>query len=210
MALALSRVQPSLPKPSERCSLWLQPSLRKVETLRNKRRRVDLVSEPSFVADVEEIPLDELRRRRELCEEVDAEFSYYRRLLHGRLDLLSFELRRRSGEETRSLIEALPEILADVDDSPREAMPKNLPIELPDLGLRQRAIDQALDDDFLTHLPTIDDADLAEIEADLAAIEETVSSQRRAVYDALEVILEELTRRYRDGTASVDRLLQSG
>ena len=210
MALALSRVQPSLPKPSERCSLWLQPSLRKVETLRNKRRRVDLVSEPSFVADVEEIPLDELRRRRELCEEVDAEFSYYRRLLHGRLDLLSFELRRRSGEETRSLIEALPEILVDVDDSPREAMPKNLPIELPDLGLRQRAIDQALDDDFLTHLPTIDDADLAEIEADLAAIEETVSSQRRAVYDALEVILEELTRRYRDGTASVDELLQSG
>ena len=171
---------------------------------------MDLVSEPSFVADVDQIPLDELRRRRELCEDLEAEFSYYRRLLHGRLDLLSFELRRRSGEETRTLIEALPEILADVDEPAREAMPKNLPIELPDLGQRRRAIDRALDDDFLTHLPTIDDADLTEIEADLAAIEQTVSAQRRSVYDALEVILEELTRRYRDGTASVDELLQSG
>jgi hypothetical protein len=178
----------------------------------NNRRRIDLVSEPSFVTDLERLSLEELRSRRDMCEDLDAEFSYYRRLLHGRLDLLSFEQRRRSGEETRSLIEALPEILADADadDPPREAMPKNLPIELPDMGLRQRKIDRVLDDDFLTHLPAVEDADLTQIESDLAAMEETISSQRRAVFDALEAILAELTRRYRDGSASVDELLQSG
>ena len=149
-----------------------------------------------------------MRTRRRLCEDLDSEFSYYRRLLHGRLDLLSFELRRRAGEETRSLIEALPEILADGDSAPREAMPKALPLELPDMGKRQRAIDSALNDDFLTHLPSIDDAELRRIETGLSSMEDKISTQRSAVHDALEAILEELTRRYRDGSATVDELLQ--
>ncbi len=130
--------------------------------------------------------------------------------MHGRLDLLGFELRRRSGEETRSLIEALPEILSGDDDTPREAIPKSLPIELPYDGERGRGIDQVLDDDFLTHLPSVDDEELRRIEADLIATERTVSTQRKAVYDALDAILEELTRRYRDGSASVDGLLRHG
>ena len=166
------------------------------------------MSEASFTADLEDVTLDELRQRRRLCEDLDSELSYYRRLLHGRLDLLGFELRRRSGEETRTLIEALPEMLADGGDSYREVMPKNLPIELPDMGQRRRAIDRALDDDFLTHLPALDDDELRQIETDLSGIEETISSRRRNVHDALAAILEELTRRYRDGSASVDGLLR--
>ncbi len=117
-------------------------------------------------------------------------------------------MRRRSGEETRSLIEALPEILSDGDAPPRESVPKTLPIELPETGTGRRAIDRVLDDDFLAHLPSVDDAELADIEAELNEVEETVSHQRRSVHDALDAILEELTRRYRDGTASVDELLQ--
>ncbi len=178
--------------------------------LDKNRRRIDIVSEPSFVADIDTVPLDELRDRRRMCDDLEGELSYYRRLLHGRLDLLNFELRRRSGEETRSLIEALPEILSDGDQPAREAVPKTLPIELPEMGNRQRAIDRVLNDDFLTNLPAIDDNELATIEADLTEMELAISAQRRAVYDALEVILEELTRRYRDGLATVDELLQHG
>jgi hypothetical protein len=181
----------------------------KGKTLENKRRRIDVVSERAFLADLGDVPMAVLRERRGLCEDLDGELSYYRRLLHGRLDLLGFEMRRRSGEETRSLIEALPEILSDDDDTPpREAMPKNLPIELPDMGERRRAIDRALDDDFLTHLPAVADEDLSEIETQLAAVEREISSQRKAVHQALDAILEELTRRYRDGSASVDELLE--
>ena len=177
------------------------------------RRRIDAVSDPSFVADVDQLTMAELRERRQMCDELDAELSYYRRLLHGRLDLLAFEKRRRSGEETRSIIEALSEILADDDDPPARstAIPKALPIELPEhLGEGRRTIDRVLGDDFLTHLPTIESDELDEIETALAAVEHEVSSQRRAVYDALEVFLEEMTRRYRDGLASVDELLQQG
>ena len=66
------------------------------------------------------------------------------------------------------------------------------------------------DDGFLTHLPTLGDEELEEIEETLTEAEREISDQRRAVYDALELILEELTRRYRDGLATVDELLQQG
>ncbi|MGH8914163.1 MAG: aerial mycelium formation protein, partial [Acidimicrobiia bacterium] len=77
------------------------------------RRRIDTVLEPEYLEDIADVDLDELRQRREAAEDVETQISYYRRLLHGRMDLLNFELRRRSGEEKRTLLEALPEILAE-------------------------------------------------------------------------------------------------
>ncbi len=73
-----------------------------------QRRRIDQVMDESFTKGIEDVPIDDLRARRVTCDELDTELSYYRRMLHGRMDLLDFELRRRSGEETRTLIEALP------------------------------------------------------------------------------------------------------
>ncbi|MDJ0962368.1 MAG: hypothetical protein QNJ88_17105 [Acidimicrobiia bacterium] len=147
-----------------------------------------------------------------MCDELDTELSYYRRLLHGRLDLLQFEQRRRRGDETRSLIEALPEILAgDVAETrSHETVLRDLPIEPPDMGAGNRPIDRILGDDFLAHLPTISDDELTSIADELTTTERAVSADRRAVYAALEEILEELTRRYRDGLANVDQLLQQG
>jgi hypothetical protein len=167
------------------------------------------VTDPEFIADLAAVPLEELRARRDLCEDLDTEFSYYRRLLHGRMDLLAFEQRRRSGEESRSLIEALPEILAgsDIETPLRTEVAKPLPIEPPDPGEGRRAIDRVLGDDFLTHLPTIDNSELDEIQEMLASTEEDISRQRRDVYGAMEIILEEITRRYQEGLADVNGLL---
>lgn len=167
--------------------------------------------DPEFVAVIGEIPLDELRRRRSICDELDAELSYYRRLLHARMDLLAFELRRRSGEETRSLIEALPDILSDPvgEHTPSHFLvPKTLPVEPPDIPMEgRRSIDRVLADDFLTHLPKIDDEELASIQATLTDAERKVSDQRRSVYEILEMLTGEVARRYRDGLASVTELL---
>ena len=77
-----------------------------------KRRRIDMVRSADFTEGLEGISIDDLRRRRKICADLDVELSYYRRLLHGRMDLLAFEMRRRNGEEERTLLEALPEILA--------------------------------------------------------------------------------------------------
>ena len=185
-------------------------------TLDQNRRRIDIVSDPTFVASLDTVTLDELRSRRSLCDDLDVELSYYRRLLHGRMDLLSFELRRRSGAEQRSLIEALPEILADQDATPPpiagiDELPlKELSTELPNIPQTgNRPIDRVLGDDFLAHLPTLSDDELEEIQGALADVEAEVSGQRRTVYTAYEQIVEEITRRYRDGLADADELLQT-
>jgi hypothetical protein len=180
--------------------------------LDHQRRRIDVISDDDFASDLVNVGLEELRERRRLCDNVDTELSYYRRLLHGRMDLLSFEMRRRTGEETRSLIEALPEILADGDSGNAlgELPARALPIEAPDLpDTGRREIDRVLEDDFLAHLPTLDDDEIGQIQAMLAESESEVSQQRRLVYDAYEKIQSELSRRYRDGLADVDELLGS-
>ena len=126
------------------------------------------------------------------------------------MDLLSFEMRRRSGEETRSLIEPLPDILADGsgEAAPHYLVPKTLPVEPPEIPSDgRRSIDLVLADDFLAHLPDIDDAELQSIQAMLADAEARVSTQRRAVYETLEKLTGEVARRYRDGLASVNELL---
>ncbi len=178
-----------------------------------KRRRIDQVQDPSFLADVETLGIDELRRRRDMCGDLDVELSYYRRMLHGRMDLLSFELRRRRGEETRSLIEALPEILAGdrapmPSRSPGEG--RTIPIEAPDIPeVGRREVDRALGDDFLARLPDLSDEDLEGIREMLVETESGVSRQRRSLFDVLDRVQAELTSRYRgdqaDASESLDR-----
>ena len=172
------------------------------------RRRIDQLRDPEFTADLASLSHAELRSRRDLCGDLDVELSFYRRMLHGRMDLLSFELRRRRGEETRTLIEALPEILAgDGEPLPPRAPGANrtIPIEapsIPDVG--RRPVDRALDDDFLGRLPTLEEEDLEATRLMLAEVEAEISAQRRDVFEAVDLVQAELTRRYREGLAEPD------
>lgn len=174
-----------------------------------RRRRIDEATDPAFIAGLETMSIDDLREKRALLDELDTELSYYRRMLHGRMDLLAFELRRRSGEETRTLVEALPQILADgVDGTHRSAIPKELPLDPPDAGGEERhPVDTILQDDFLAHLPTIEDDELISIQATLTDAERIVSMERRSVYDVYDVVSAELTRRYKEGLADAGDLL---
>ena len=90
-----------------------EPIGRNVHT--ENRRRIDIIRDEEFLAGLD---LDTLRERSGLSDGLGLNPSFYRRLLHGRMDPLAFEVRRRSGLETRSLIEALPEILG-TDDTDR-------------------------------------------------------------------------------------------
>jgi hypothetical protein len=173
-----------------------------------KRRRIDQIRDPQFVAGLESVDIDELRARRDMCGDLDVELSFYRRLLHGRMDLLSFEMRRRSGEETRTVMEALPDILAgDPQPMPSRAPgdSRTIPIEapsLPDVG--RRPVDRALGDDFLARLPQLGDEDLEQTRLMLAEVEADISAQRRSVFEAVDLVQAEITRRYREGLALPD------
>ncbi len=171
------------------------------------RRRIDQIVEPEFVEGLVELSLDILRERRGMCDAVENELSYYRRMLHGRMDLLGFELRRRSGEETRSLIEALPEILTDGASG---YVPSGRPtkVTLPDLpDQRRRHIDDVLEADFLTRIALVEDEELNEIQRSLVETESEISAQRHSVQEAFNTIQSELTRRYKDGLAGFDEIL---
>jgi len=167
------------------------------DTQPDKRRRIDQVLDPDFVQDLTTLDLDSLRARRDLAEGVETELSYYRRLLHGRMDLVQFELKRRSGEETRSLIEALPQVLAAGETTGGQVgrLRGQFFPDLPDE--RHRSIDRILSDGYLATLPDIDDKDLSEIQVSLADTERDVSSQRREVQEVFDTLQAELTARYR-------------
>jgi len=174
-----------------------------------RRRRIDIVQSPEFTGTLGEVDVSELRRRRRMCNDLDVELSYYRRMLHGRMDLLAFELRRRRGEDERSLMEALPEILAGAAQAGPGFPDRRVEVEIPTLpDVGRRAIDRALGDDFLIRLPSLGDEELAQVQHRLAEVEAEVSRQRRSVYAALDEIQDELARRYREGSADADELLR--
>jgi hypothetical protein len=167
------------------------------------RRRLDQVLDPEFVSDIDEIELDELRERRQMAVDVEKELSYYRRLLHGRLDLLRFERRRRSGEESRTLIESLAEILSDPTrgdghDPRRTILDTDLP-PMPETGRRE--VDAVLGDHVLANLDTVDDDGIAAALGTVQAIEREISDKRHQVQQVADLLSAQIAERYRSGTS---------
>lgn len=171
-----------------------------------QRRRIDQALSEDFAEGIEELSLDEVRRRRDMAEEVERELSYYRRLLHGRMDLLAFELRRRRGEETRSLIEALPEIIASglgSTSSMGESRHLSVELDLPEV-MGRRDLDHILEDDGLTRVTSMDEGEIVDFQLGLAEAEKIVSEQRRKLHVVIDRLQAEIIDRYKRGLAGSD------
>src|SRR5688572_23447809 len=146
-----------------------------------ERRRLDQVREPAFLANLSDLSLDELRLRRDLADTVETELSYYRRVLHGRMDLLAFEQRRRRGEETRSLIDALPEILTGRDRA-GGASTRHLTTDAPDIPVQgRRHLDHVLGNDLMARLGDMSEEELSAAASELADLESEISTVRQGV-----------------------------
>lgn len=180
------------------------------ETREPQRRRIDIITDPVYLTGLRDLETSEIRSRRTMCSDLERELSYYRRILHGRIDLLGFERRRRRGEEERSLLDALPEILGDAPGTTggghltintADVLPPDSPVP------GRRSIDFILGDDFLAGVSDLDEAALDAAEATLHDAEREVSEKRRIVHAASDALDEELGRRYRSGLTSVDELL---
>lgn len=166
----------------------------------DKRRRIDIVLEPEYLEGLDQLDLSELRKRRDTAEDVEAQISYYRRLLHGRMDLLNFELSRRAGEEERTLLEALPEILASgmvLGSEPNLKHIETMPPIPSKTG--RRLIDKIMDDGILTRLPDLEDDEVREAIDRLRDVETTLSEQRRELHSVIDAVQDEIVDRYRSG-----------
>ena len=64
-------------------------------------------------------------------------------------------------------------------------------------------------DGRLAHLAEVDDEGLHTLMSELKGVEGRISEKRRAYFTRIDALQAEITRRYRDGEASVESLLES-
>ncbi len=174
------------------------------------RRRVDLVLAEEFIADLAGMDITEIRSRRFLAEQEEADLSFLRRMLHGRIDIVRAELARRDpANEGRSLIDSLVEILSDPRPEPR-GLGRHVNVEPTRVDEHRRRAEQAISDAVMSDVGarSIEELDAAIVS--LSRHEQEVSVTRVQVQKVANALSEEMTRRYQEGSANVDVLLETG
>lgn len=171
------------------------------------------ITADDYLGDLTALEMKELRSRRATCQDVETGLSYLRRMVQGRLDVAEAERARRADrtptgdDDLEDLIARLPELLAHSTRTPGNG---RLPSAMGTGDIDQDLADE-LDDiattGRLSEPDQLDDDELAAVVIALEAFERRVSELRRALFDRIDAIEAELTRRYRTGEASVDSLL---
>ena len=164
-----------------------------------------------YLGDVAVLDIDEVRSRRADCKDVETGLSYLRRLIQGRLDVVTAEQERRaeggSGEDLEDLIARLPALLAgSTRSSGTGRLPQSIGTGAVDAALSDE-LDDILSHGRLSELGELSDDELTSARDELAEFEAKVSKLRRSLFDRIDALEAELTRRYRTGEASVDSLL---
>jgi hypothetical protein len=167
---------------------------------------MDRVAAPA--AELTGLSLAELRGLRRGAQQEEADLSYLRRLLHGRIDILRAELRRRSSPRT-NLLEQLPQILADVPSRVRSSA-RHVTLGTPRSAEHRRLADEILGEVTLSDLAARTDEELRQALGRLAEHERRVSLRRQRFQRTADNCSAEITRRYREGEARVDDLLSGG
>ncbi|MEY9846257.1 aerial mycelium formation protein [Streptacidiphilus sp. MAP5-3] len=169
----------------------------------------DELAEP---IDLSGLGLDELRTLRRHAQRDEADLSYLRRLLQGRVDILRAELDRRSGHAallTDTLLEQLPEILADIPSQVRHSA-RHVTLGTPNSHAYRTLADELMGDARLADLAEQSDAQLQKACIRLTAHERGISRERQRLQRTVDGCSAEITRRYREGEARVDDLLSGG
>lgn len=172
-----------------------------------KRRLVDRVVEPDYVGDLEKKSLDELRAMRDECREGENELSFERRLCQARIDILSAELERRTGDGDGSsgILENLPHILATDTVGSRGESP--IPERAPDFSVPRsadvprRRVEEIAGEQTLARLSNMSTEEIRGLIGSLGEHESEVSARRREVQSVLDSIQAEIVRRYVSGEA---------
>ena len=165
---------------------------------------------PDYLGDVRSRPIEEIRIMRSECRSIEDKVSYLRRMVQGRLDIVSADLRRRaeggSPGDLASLVDRLAEILSDNVHTPGPGrLPQStLPPDDEDLTAELDAIAPA---GALDALEDLSDAEVTALAERLGAFERQVSDRRRALFGRIDALGAELTRRYKTGEATVGPVL---
>ena len=178
-----------------------------VDPLPGGRRRIDRVLDPEFLDGIADVGLSEVRSRRHEAEQEEADLSYVRRLLQGRIDIVRAELGRRSGDERGSLVDQLASILSEgVAGDARGSGHHNV-VEPSRVADHRRSVEQLVSDVGVSDVVNRSDDELADSLTRLTDYEAAVSRNRRRVQEVMDACTAEIARRYQSGEATVDDLL---
>ncbi|MEX2587171.1 MAG: hypothetical protein WD602_04155 [Actinomycetota bacterium] len=182
-------------------------------------RREDVALSVEWLDGVQDTPVAELRARRDECRELETQFSYARRLLQGKIDILTNELARRSDgssspetseSDVQDLIRRLPSILAGESSgggAARSGGPKRLlQQELPANAGKYRRRRERLATE-LSHVASAPVPELTRMLQELSKEERSLSEDRRTAQKIVDTVNAELVRRYRDGEEDPSALL---
>lgn len=176
-------------------------------------RRIDRILSPGYLAGLDELDLASVRARRDEADQEEADLSYLRQVVRGRLDLIEDEIARRaSGSEVRhDLVAHLTEVLTDDRARPAaRGLGRHRRVEPSNPGETRRMVEKLVGDSFLTDLPARTDSELASTAEVCRAEEQSISARRHSVQEIADALGHEIGRRYRDGQADVSSLLGPG
>lgn len=162
---------------------------------------------PDYVAGLDQLELAEVRARRDDAAQEETDLSYLRRLLHGRIDIVRAELRRRAEGSTEPVVDQLAQILADNAVGPAMGSGRHQTMEPSRAEAHRRHVEALVSDADLTDVGTLADDRLDLALRTYTAEEASVSARRREVQAVMDTLNDEIANRYRMGSASVDDLL---
>ena len=167
---------------------------------RTGNRRIDRIRDEAYISDLDGLPLDDLRARRDDCLAEREYLSLLRRLVQGRAEILRAELDARdAGEDRGPLVDRLAQILAGDEHaggSRGEAVRVGVPEE--EMLLARRRIERLVADAGISDPTSLGDEQLAAAVDLLATEEREVSGARAEVIRVLDTLQDELKRRYRE------------
>ncbi|WP_055490572.1 hypothetical protein [Streptomyces sp. TP-A0356] len=157
--------------------------------------------------DLSVLRLPELRTLRRDAQQDEADLSYVRRLLQGRIDILRAELARRGGGAApEGVMERLPEILRDAPARQRSSA-RHVTVGTPHGEEYRRLAAEMLAEVELSDLQARTDEELGAGMVRLVRYEQQVSRRRQRLQRTADGCSAEIARRYREGEAQVDDLL---
>ena len=171
-------------------------------------RRIDRVLAEDFLNGLPAQSIEDIRSLRRDAEQEEADVSYVRRMLQGRIDIISAELERRRGGSGASLVDALPRILADDRGEPH-GLGQYKNVEPSRVDQHRRRVEALVADVDISNVTAHSDDQLNTALAKLQAEETDTSETRRRIQIVVDACAAEITRRYREGEAVVEDLLPS-
>lgn len=176
------------------------------EPIPGGRRRIDRVLDEHFLDGLEQRPITEVRELRAEAEQEEADLSYVRRLLQGRIDIVRAEIARREGGESQRVIDHLAEILAD-DVLPARGQGRFTTVQPSRVDEHRRRVEAIAADTGLSDVENRSEEELAASLDLLRGEERSVSDLRRAVQRVADACAREIARRYAAGEARVEDVL---